>query len=106
MNWFDVGLLYLKYGVGVFALVAFIIFSVAAALVLRDFQRVILWFSRRKARPTASGSPETSAADRQNDAGDFAESCSFLPLRVGVVAAERPLDPPPGPNSGSEPAPR
>src|SRR5262249_29872159 len=98
MNWFDVDQLCLKYGVGVLALVAFFLFSVAAAFVLRDFERVILWLSRRKARPTASSPPETSAADSLNDAVDVTESCSFFPRRVGVVAAESPLDPPPGPD--------
>src|SRR5262245_43243259 len=91
MDWFDLDQLGLKFGIGVLALVVFFLFSLGAALVLRDFERVTLWFSRREARPTASGSPETSAADRLNDAGDLAESCTFLPPRVGVVAAESPL---------------
>jgi hypothetical protein len=68
MHWFDQ--LYLKDGGVAVALVAFCLFSAAAALFLGAVERVILSFSRRTIRPTASGSPSQAVPAEARAAGD------------------------------------
>jgi len=94
MHWFNQ--LYLKLGVGVVALVAFLLFSVAAALVLGGFERVMQSFSRRKLRPTESGSPPTDAvAVRRSDVRmvpvETGEKIGGPPANEGSIATFFPI---------------
>jgi hypothetical protein len=101
MQWFNQ--LYLKLGVGVVALVAFLLFSVAATLLLGRFERVMQSFSRRKLRPTESGSPETDAiAVRRGDVETVpveTEKFGGTPADQGGIATFFPIRP-------SSPSPR